>query len=828
MSAHHRPATNSPLLGILLVTSSSTGSHLAWSWPPQPKPPVRLGRPRPIEWETEPDVNWRAAHDYDQTMNNLPQETQDRVNATVNQYATATKYSNYQWHRPGAGQQRVLSYHHSSTSRPPSGRASPSVDGLDESTFRDDFTFGEVLGYEPTLLAEVLSPKRALCHQKFELFVDELAFIGHPVCAREDGGWGWDEIYAGGSASIMLSSDTLPDQRGRPKDRANDLNLPDTPSISLSPEIPLVDPLTLRSPSPRKKRNSNTLHSFHLVLALDRPDPSCVAHGDLYKFIDVYYKQIAFKLTAAMHHEQGRVDYVAQQLALLLGIKEQCFSEGSSVNAYITRSLERSSLASAIKTVFTCMTNGSIAQVLINEIPVQVQLPPDHIAYLSGEDVEDLEEQEALSEFLLEQAGYGGGEDDPQGRWLDEVHYGWKLESPLLPWKALVMLESEDGSDPVDNIWLGNPATDGGADEHNSAKDLLRRFVEYASPTLSLSDIAALLDLDLQSEVYPMARLLMYNRKAKIIDVIPSSLKNIYVTQLKFAEPLSSYTTAFATAFPPPVPPLPAILATLSSQPQSFSKIVPSADHRPMYTEVLIWLLQRDLVVMLHVRIRIVATKAIKEKVLMARKKEVEEKRERQRQATEELDDGQDAQATTGDKNDNGSNSDEEEMDEQQSNYVRGTAASDSPGIDIAFIASSPEVGRVNQRRSSYPHLRQDSFQINSPGFRRPYGGDSSGSEEESESSSELESDSELDGAGELEESIIANPARATATERRWLEAMTEGKDEEVRRLFEKLYVYFDGKKTTDEILFRTDVKRTQLRWVLLHFDEYIQTLLHP
>lgn len=131
------------------------------------------------------------------------------------------------------------------------------------------------------------------------------------------------------------------------------------------------------------------------------------------------------------------------------------------------------------------MTSGSIAQVLINEIPVQVQLPPNHIAYLSGEDVEDLEEQEALSEFLLEQAGYSGGEDDPQGRWLDEVHYGWKLESPLLPWKALLMLESGDGSDPVDNISLGNPATDGGADEHNSAKDLLRRFVEYASPTLS-------------------------------------------------------------------------------------------------------------------------------------------------------------------------------------------------------------------------------------------------------------------------------------------------------------------------------------------------------
>ncbi|KAG9015078.1 hypothetical protein FRB90_004886 [Tulasnella sp. 427] len=775
MSAHHRPSSNSPLLAILLVTSSSTGSHLAWNWPPQPKTPIRLGRPRPIEWETEPDVNWRAAHDYDQTMANLPPDAQERVNATVNKYATSTKYSNYQWHRPGAGQQRVLSYHHSSSSRPPSGRASPSLEVLEESTFRDDFTFGEVLGYEPTLLAEVLSPKRALCHQKFELFVDELAFIGHPVCAKEDGGWGWDEIYANTGGSTMLSSDILPDQRGRPKDRGNDI-LPETPSISLSPEIPLVNPLTLRSPSPKKKRNSNALHSFHLVLVLDRPDPSSVAHGDLYKFIDVYYRQIAFKITAAMHHEQGRVDFVTQQLGLLLGIKEQCFNEGSSVHTYIQRSLERSTLAAAIKTVFTCMSTGSIAQVFINEIPVQVQLPPHHVAYLSGEEVEDLEEQEALNDFLLEQAEYAGGEDDPQGRWLDEIHYGWKLESPLLPWKALLILESQDGSDPVDKIWLGNPATDSGTEEHNSAKEPLRRFVAIASPTLSLSDIAALLDLDLQSEVYPMARLLMYNGKAKIIDVIPTSLKNIYVTQPKFAEALSYYTTAFAEVFPSPVPPLPTILAMLSTQPQSFSKIVPSSDHRPMYTEVLIWLLQRDLVMMLHVRIRIVATKGIKEKALVSRRKELEEKHKRRRQTSEEYEDAREE----------ASDSDDDE-ETQQKNGAKGRTAPESPGIDIAFIASSPEVARMNQRRASHPHLRQGSYQMNSPGLRQQFNeDDSKEEEEESEESSELESDSELDGANDLEDSIIANPGRATPTERRWLEAMVEGKDSNLGKLFEK------------------------------------------
>ncbi|KAG0224950.1 Nitrogen permease regulator 3 [Mortierella sp. GBA43] len=38
-----------------------------------------------------------------------------------------------------------------------------------------------VLGYDPQFLANVLSPKPALCDKRFQLTVDDLTFIGHPV-----------------------------------------------------------------------------------------------------------------------------------------------------------------------------------------------------------------------------------------------------------------------------------------------------------------------------------------------------------------------------------------------------------------------------------------------------------------------------------------------------------------------------------------------------------------------------------------------------------------------------------------------------------------------
>lgn len=39
---------------------------------------------------------------------------------------------------------------------------------------------------------------------------------------------------------------------------------------------------------------------------------------------------------------------------------------------------------------------------------------------------------------------------------------------------------------------------------------------------------------------------------------------------------------------------------------------------------------------------------------------------------------------------------------------------------------------------------------------------------------------------------------------------------------------YFDGKKSDDEILFRAEITRKQLREVLHHYEEYLQTFLHP
>jgi len=76
--------------------------------------------------------------------------------------------------------------------------------------------------------------------------------------------------------------------------------------------------------------------------------------------------------------------------------------------------------------------------------------------------------------------------------------------------------------------------------------------------------------------------------------------------------------------------------------------------------------------------------------------------------------------------------------------------------------------------------------------------------------------------------SIISDPARATPLERRWLAAMSDGKDPEIATRFEQINQYFDGKCTDDEILYRAKISRKKLREVLHHYEYFLQTFLHP
>jgi hypothetical protein len=150
-----------------------------------------------------------------------------------------------------------------------------------------------------------------------------------------------------------------------------------------------------------------------------------------------------------------------------------------------------------------------------------------------------------------------------------------------------------------------------------------------------LAEIAHILRFDLDGIVIPLARELVQNKQAVLIDVITYRLRTIlmpttiaehaYVLLLTAlcleidvsSISLESHMFDFYRIFPN-FPPLPILISQISSAPKPFRDIIPAetgsdVTSRQPYFDVLLWLLRQDLVVQVHTRARIFARPEVKE-----------------------------------------------------------------------------------------------------------------------------------------------------------------------------------------------------------------------
>jgi hypothetical protein len=264
------------LLCILLTTSSVRESTVVYRWPDNPKPSPRLSRPLPNNSLSISllDNPWRASNDDD-----VVRQQQQRSHPTTD--------FDYAWPKPHLFRPRSNS-NSSSHSR---NSSSPWHDDKDPVP---DNQYNHILGFDSEFLARILCPHKSMSHQKFELVVDDLAFIGHPVSADSDGNWSFK--------SENKSRHTTP-----PPNVVRDRSHSHSSSAS----------------------NNNWLQTFHLVLVLDVPDPSSSASGNISKYFSILYEQIAFTLTAVLYQEQVLSNFVERECDTLISLREASIFKGS-------------------------------------------------------------------------------------------------------------------------------------------------------------------------------------------------------------------------------------------------------------------------------------------------------------------------------------------------------------------------------------------------------------------------------------------------------------------------------------------------------------------
>ncbi|KAK7051103.1 Nitrogen permease regulator 3 [Paramarasmius palmivorus] len=686
------------LLAILFVTSSAKGSNLVFRWPPTPTGTSKLTHNAPLAGQGR-----------------IPLDDTRRGSSSTNMHSLALNTN--------------------------------SNDNHDAEMSRKDYE--EVFGYSSEFLAGILCPHASMCHQKFELVIDDLAFIGHPVCADSDGSWRFKQ------------EKTKVGSRGR-----ESRNRP----TSRNDSAPRNDSNPSRSPSKEKGNSApakqcDWLHTFHLVMVLDLPDPSSSAAGNVSKYFDVVYEQAAFVVAAVLFQEQVLSNYVEIECDKLSSFKDDCIKKGTSLREFSSQALDSSTLARAMEVLYDAIKASSIAYITLNDLPLEVQLPPYLDLLLHNEDDGDMN-------------AFVAGDDDDYQAWGPEMSFGWRLP-PLVPWKSLLMLDNIDDFDPFSD--LRGPYVS--PDDRNLAEGLLK-LLETANVTLSLADLASLLDWELESQVYPIARWLVQHRRAKIVDIVHSGLKTVFTLPSRFDHAVPRLAEDFERDFGAyQLPPLPQILSLISTSSANqsgnhfFASVVQSKELIPIYHEVVVWMLKRDMLTTLHLRIRIVATSELKAHVRLTRAKARSEKNGRQGRRNE-----------------------------------RDT----NRWLNLPPVEDTP-LQRVHSVDSSHSELSE--LVLESDGQDESSTGDYV---EGMESSDEREDSGWETAEDESIASIISDPGRATPLQRRWLSAMSVGKDPRIVRRFEFINQYFDGIRTDDEILYRADITRKQLREVLHHYEEYV------
>ncbi|GAA5938359.1 hypothetical protein JCM3775_000871 [Rhodotorula graminis] len=802
------------LLAVMIVAKSSLGSQLVYAYPPDPRAVPRTHKP---------------------------------------------VYS-------ASRRQRALYQAYTSSS--------DSDSGTDTSDDQDDHTpdSKHFLGFPDNVLASLLSPSRELCDQPFELVVDHLSFVGHPV-------WlGDDDPPRDRPDEAAAKPDTGASERGQDGDedddddddddssavrgrsrrpRYKDLVTEDDLDLSAAERDRTVGPPASRnasapprplliadsgSPSPtrpgtlaRSQSSTSTLHpgsslassqhshnslagssrlvSFNFLCVIDTPPDS-----HLSSHLEGFYKDVIIPITANIKALEKKDLWLGKQAAKLRRAKETAIEKDDPYDAFLRSLPARSALAGALSQLYTSLKADELAEIHLGPLPVQVILRGE----LPAEDDLELRERDAL--LLSDQA-----DDDlsPAGRRDRSLSpgghaYGKSRPPPLFsrmrrrppvhfhPWETLLLLE------------------DARVLQRDVLEDsLLWRFLEICRPTLSFAEYETLLDLDSEDQLLEdVVDHLVHWKKARVIDLI--SLKGSYSIAAGFKPTrLPFLASSFATAFPS-LPPLPTLLSRLSPT-DPYLAVIPSSSQRSLYLTALIWLLRNDVVDKPRTFVRVVASEAIK------------------RATTQHwggLQSGVSG-ATTSGTGISGRDDSASQLSTSASGasdhsfgsaYRRSRLAvgGSAPGEDgegardgRAGGAGAGAGGADSPRDSQLStSARSATMSARPPRSRRAAAAPAQRAK--GLSTATYSSHSERLDEGNLAPSVIVEPGRPSMLESRWISEICRDKDKAVVDKFERIIRMLNGRHHLDEIRFRAQLSRKHLSLVLAAFDEHLVLFTHP
>lgn len=231
----------------------------------------------------------------------------------------------------------------------------------------------------------------------------------------------------------------------------------------------------------------------------------------------------------------------------------------------------------------------------------------------------------------------------------------------------------------------------------------------------------------------------------------------------------------------PSLPPFAKLLSQISTSTSTsahfYGAVVRSRDMLPIYHEVVIWMLKRELLITLHLRVRIIVTPELKETVRVRRQLLSIHRTRSQSLAGRGPGHSSDARNK-----------------ERRNSESKGSDAPDSSPVDY-WVSMSPKHARAQARKIS-PTVRNMKRDRSLSLVYNPSDiSEKDGTVEEEDYDALFDDDLDMPSNGgrdaryvdgDPSTNIIPDPGRAIAVERLWLSAMSEGKTPYIARRFEQ------------------------------------------
>lgn len=679
-----------------------------------------------------------------------------------------------------------------------------------------DRDWDTVLGFKVDALEKMLCPDKAFNKRRFELGVESVVFVGAPMFVRDDGLWKKrkkrpkpddDDLLANLTLDPELSRDQEPRQEkkevfvlppGFEPGYGHDMDsaVPSAAASDVGSDV--------KSDSTTNNTNNPDMTMFNVVFVLN---PPALEHQLRVKDM---YDNVTKKYAKALKYEEARFHYVWKESKRIIDIKQRAKENRDSRTATWRNIVATSPLAKSLATMFDAISTDKIAHIHFDaSFNTSFQIPhADSTPYLPS-----------------------AMEPQMPGLWLttSNVVVDDDNDAPMTQHAALLLLQDPE-------VIL----KDLQAEKANAAA--LSFYIRTIVPTKSLLKISTKHNILAQDMEY-IASHLVYWRRARLI--APLHPRDTYIVSPNAdMSNLPAAMPAYAQRFPT-LPSLPKMLSLLSQKPKEYRYLIPTAEHRDAYMDILAWLMRGGWVTQLRTFVWVRVSPEIKAQVAAEMEREDRLKKEREDNdsvagslRSDKRSSFLSAGTITGGprpgtplRRTRRDRDDAEDLDASMILSPRVAATTSGPGWRGSPARASSDAGSTSSARTTIPYQgagrpasplqlssplpssntkhphRPSPLHLKSPSPSRapPFSPTSPTAQNQPPPSPPPPPEN-------FTSSLILSPQRANAVEARWLEAIGKTfQDVDMRAHWSTLLKYFDGKHAIEDISPREGLKRKRV-----------------